>query len=486
MKKRILVVEDEEKLRRVIELHLLSLGFDVDQAAAAEDGLKIVDRADLVLTDFKLPKMDGLQLLGLIRRQNAQVPVVVMTAFGSIETAVEAMKAGAINFLLKPFSLDHLMQVIHKALEVRDLRDENRKLKAELGRRYEFDSIIGHSENMQEIFAAIERVAPTRATVLLAGESGVGKDLIARAIHFHSPRRDRPLVKINCSALPENLMESELFGYEKGAFTGAAASKPGKFEQADTGTVFLDEIGDVPPNIQVKLLRVLQEREFERLGSNVTRHIDVRVIAATNQDLREPLEQGTFREDLYYRLNVVPLNIPPLRERKQDIPFLANHFVQKLAPDAGGRGIDHGRGHGETDRLSLAGKRARAGERDRAQPGHVRRHAPGGLRYQAGGRAAASARARRRPFRAGGNEPRRIRAAHYPRSAAPRRRQQEPGRPSAGPDPQRVAVSVDPDGDGSVKGRRRRISRRFGRRYRCDPKAISRRSVVLLRFHCGL
>src|ERR1035437_4399858 len=337
MKKRILVVEDEEKLRRVIELHLVSLGFEVDESAAAEEGLKIVDRADLVLTDFKLPNMDGLQLLGLIRRQNAQVPVVVMTAYGSVETAVESMKAGATDFLLKPFSLDHLMQVIHKALEVRDLRDENRKLKAELGRRYEFDSIIGRSENMQEIFAAIERVAPTRATVLLAGESGVGKDLIARAIHFHSPRRDRPLVKINCSALPENLMESELFGYEKSAFTGAAASKPGKFEQADTGTVFLDEIGDVPPNIQVKLLRVLQEREFERLGSNVTRHIDVRVIAATNQDLRAALEQGTFREDLYYRLNVVPLNIPPLRERKQDIPFLANHFVQKLAPDAGCR-----------------------------------------------------------------------------------------------------------------------------------------------------
>jgi DNA-binding NtrC family response regulator len=188
---------------------------------------------------------------------------------------------------------------------------------------------------MQEIFASIERVAPTRATVLLAGESGVGKDLIARAIHFHSPRRDRPLVKINCSAIPENLMESELFGYEKGAFTGAQTSKPGKFEQADTGTVFLDEIGDVPAAIQVKLLRVLQEREFERLGSNVTRRIDVRVIAATNQDLRAALEQGTFREDLYYRLNVVPIDIPPLRERKQDIPFLANHFVHKLAPENG-------------------------------------------------------------------------------------------------------------------------------------------------------
>ena len=337
MKKRILVVEDEEKLRRVIELQLMSAGFDVDKAATAEDGLKIVDRADLVLTDLKLPHMDGLQFLGLIRRQNAQVPVVMMPAYGTVETAVESMKAGATDFLLKPFSLDHLMQVVYKALEMRALREENRQLKAELGRRYEFDNIIGRSPAMQEIFDTIERVAPTRATVLLAGESGVGKDLVARAIHFHSPRRDRPLVKINCSAIPENLMESELFGYEKGAFTGANTSKPGKFEQADTGTVFLDEIGDVPGQIQVKLLRILQEREFERLGSNATRHIDVRVIAATNQDLRAALEQGTFREDLYYRLNVVPLNIPALRERKVDIPFLANHFVKKLAPDTGCR-----------------------------------------------------------------------------------------------------------------------------------------------------
>ena len=335
MKKRVLVVEDEEKLRRVVELQLVSAGFEVDKAATAEEGVKVVDRADLVLTDLRLPNMDGLELLALIRRQNAQVPVVVMTAYGSIETAVECMKAGATDFLLKPFSLDHLMQVVHKALEVRALRDENRQLKEELGRRYEYDNIIGRSEPMQEIFATIERVAPTRATVLLAGESGVGKDLIARAIHFHSPRRDRPLVKINCTAIPENLMESELFGYEKGAFTGAVTSKPGKFEQADTGTVFLDEIGDVPGPIQVKLLRILQEREFERLGSNQTRHTDVRIIAATNQDLRAALEQGTFREDLYYRLNVVPLNIPPLRERKQDIPFLANHFIRKLAADSG-------------------------------------------------------------------------------------------------------------------------------------------------------
>jgi DNA-binding NtrC family response regulator len=335
MKKRILVVEDEEKLRRVIQLQLLSAGFDVDQAGTAEDGLKSADRADLVVTDLKLPRMDGLEFLATIRRQNTQVPVIIMTAFGSVEAAVQAMKSGATDFLLKPFSLDHLMQVVGKALEIRALRDENRELKAELGRRYEFDNIIGRSGPMQEIFATIERVAPTRATVLLTGESGVGKDLIARAVHFHSPRRDRPLVKINCTAIPENLMESELFGYEKGAFTGANTSKPGKFEQADTGTVFLDEIGDVPAAIQVKLLRILQEREFERLGSNVTRHIDVRLVAATNQDLRAALEQGTFREDLYYRLNVVPINIPPLRDRRQDIPFLANHFISKLAPDSG-------------------------------------------------------------------------------------------------------------------------------------------------------
>jgi DNA-binding NtrC family response regulator len=335
MKQRILIVEDEEKLRRVIQLQLSSAGFDVEQAGTAEEALPLIDRADLILTDLKLPGMSGLEMLALIQRQNSHAPAIMMTAHGTIEIAVDAMKAGAADFLLKPFSLDHMMTVVHKALEVRGLRDENRKLKEELGRRYEFDNIIGRSPQMQEIFASLMRVAPTRATVLLTGESGVGKDLIARAIHFYSPRRDRPLVKINCSALPENLMESELFGYEKGAFTGAAATKPGKFEQADTGTVFLDEIGDVPQATQVKLLRVLQEREFERLGSNKTRQLDIRMIAATNQDLRAALEQGTFREDLYYRLNVVALEIPPLRNRKPDIPYLANHFLKKLAPDTG-------------------------------------------------------------------------------------------------------------------------------------------------------
>ncbi len=337
MKKRILIVEDEDKLRRILELQLTGAGFDVEKAESAEEALGLIDRADLILTDLKLPNMTGIEMLQLIRRQDSTVPVIVMTAFGTVENAVEGMKAGAADFLLKPFSLDHLTTVVNKALEIRDLRDENRRLKEELGHRYQWDNIIGRSRPMQEIFSTIMRVGPSRATVLLAGESGVGKDLIARAIHFHSPRKDKPFVKINCTALPENLMESELFGYEKGAYTAPNVSKPGKFEQANTGTVMLDEIGDVPGSIQVKLLRVLQEREFERLGSNKTVHIDVRVIAATNRDLRAALEDGTFREDLYYRLNVVPMEIPPLRERREDIPYLAKHFVDKLSQENGGR-----------------------------------------------------------------------------------------------------------------------------------------------------
>src|SRR5215470_13692489 len=329
-KQHILVIEDEEKHRRVIGLHLSSLGYGCTAAGTAEEGLKHAGEADLVLTDLKLPGMDGLAFLDRLRAQNMNTPVIVMSAFGTVENAVEAMKKGAVDFLPKPFSLDHLTVVVEKALEVRKLRDENRELREALSQRYQFENIVGRSAPMQEIFGTVARVAPTRATVLLCGESGVGKDMIARAIHQHSPRKDRPFVKINCTAIPENLMESELFGYEKGAFTGANTSKPGKFEQADTGTVMLDEIGDVPASIQVKLLRVLQEREFERLGSNKTLKIDVRVVAATNVDLRRALEQGTFREDLYYRLNVVPLNIPPLRERKEDIPYLADYFAKKF------------------------------------------------------------------------------------------------------------------------------------------------------------
>jgi DNA-binding NtrC family response regulator len=332
---RILVVEDEDKLRRVIQLQLESAGFDADGAASAEQAMPLAAMADLIITDLRLPGIDGLQFIQQLQARGVQAAIIVVTAHGSIEAAVDAMKLGAADFLQKPFSLDHLAAIVQKVMVLQSLRAENQRLREELDRRYQFDNIIGRSPAMREIFHTVERVAPTRATVLLAGESGVGKDMIARAIHQHSPRKNHAFVKINCTALPENLMESELFGYEKGAFTGATASKPGKFEQADQGTAFLDEIGDVPGSIQVKLLRILQERQFERLGSNVTRQVDVRVIAATNVDLRAALEEGRFREDLYYRLNVVPISIPPLRERKEDIPFLAIHFLNKLSEDLG-------------------------------------------------------------------------------------------------------------------------------------------------------
>jgi len=332
---RILLVEDEDKLRRVVQLHLESSGFEVDGAASAEQALAQAAAADLIITDLRLPGMDGLQLIQALQARGIQAAIIVITAHGSVEAAVDAMKRGAADFLQKPFSLDHLATVVSKVMATQFLRAENERMREELDQRYRFDNIIGRSAAMREIFHTVERVAPTRATVLLAGESGVGKDMIARAIHQHSPRAKRPFVKINCTALPENLMESELFGYEKGAFTGATTSKPGRFELADGGTAFLDEIGDVPGNIQVKLLRILQERQFERLGSNMTRSVDVRVIAATNVDLRAALEEGRFREDLYYRLNVVPISIPPLRNRKEDIPFLAMHFVHKLANELG-------------------------------------------------------------------------------------------------------------------------------------------------------
>jgi DNA-binding NtrC family response regulator len=333
----ILIVEDEVKMQRLLQLSLAEEGYNTQAASDAEAGLKLLHQSkfDLVITDLKLPGMDGLEFLQSVKRSDAQLPVVLMTAFGTVETAIRAMKAGASDYVLKPFSLEEIKLVIKKELDVRRLQEENRDLREALGKRYEFKNIVARSEKMQEVLAMVERVAPTNSTVLLGGESGAGKDLIARAIHQHSRRASGPFVKINCAAIPENLLESELFGYEKGAFTGATTSKPGKFELADKGSIFLDEIGDVPPTIQVKLLRVLQEREFERLGGTKTLRVDVRLVAATNRDLRLALEQGTFREDLYYRLNVVPINIPPLREHKQDIPDLVRVFLERFAPEAG-------------------------------------------------------------------------------------------------------------------------------------------------------
>ncbi len=333
----ILIVEDEPKMRRLLEISLGEDGHTVQTAQDAETGLKHLQRngIDLIVTDLKLPGMNGLQFLQEAKRWNASIPIVVMTAYGTVETAVEAMKAGASDYVLKPFSMAEMRLVISKELDVQRVREENRTLREALGKRYHFQNIIARSARMQEVLGVVERVASTNSTVLLGGESGVGKDLIARAIHQNSRRAAGPFIKINSTAIPDNLFESELFGYEKGAFTGATTSKPGKFELADKGSLFLDEIGDVPAPIQVKLLRVLQEREFERLGGTKTLKVDVRLIAATNKDLRAALEQGTFREDLYYRLNVVPIDIPPLREHKEDIPELVDHFLRRFTQESG-------------------------------------------------------------------------------------------------------------------------------------------------------
>ena len=324
-------------MRRLLEISLGDDGHHVSVAPDAETGLKCLRGGpiDLIVTDLKLPGMNGLEFLQEAKRLNASVPVIVMTAYGSVETAVEAMKVGASDFVLKPFSMAEMKLVVSKELDVQRMREENRSLKEALGKRYHFQNIIARSARMQEVLGIVERVATTNSTVLLGGESGVGKDLIARAIHQNSRRASGPFIKINSTAIPDNLFESELFGYEKGAFTGATTSKPGKFELADKGSLFLDEIGDVPAPIQVKLLRVLQEREFERLGGTKTLKVDVRLVAATNKDLRAALEQGTFREDLYYRLNVVPIDIPPLREHKEDIPDLVSHFLLRFARDNG-------------------------------------------------------------------------------------------------------------------------------------------------------
>jgi DNA-binding NtrC family response regulator len=332
----ILIVEDEPRMRRLLEISLGEDGHTVHAAEDAETGIKFLrkDSIDLVLTDLKLPGMNGLEFLQEAKTLNASIPVVVMTAYGSVETAVEAMKAGASDYVLKPFTMAEMRLVVKKELDVQKVRDENRSLREALGKRYQFQNVVARSAKMQEVLALVTRVASTNSTVLLGGESGVGKDLIARAIHQNSRRAAGPFIKVNSTAIPDTLFESELFGFEKGAFTGALASKPGKFELADKGTLFLDEIGDVPALIQVKLLRVLQEREFERLGSTKTLKVDVRLLAATNRDLRAALEQGTFREDLYYRLNVIPIDIPPLREHKEDIPDLVNHFLSRFARDS--------------------------------------------------------------------------------------------------------------------------------------------------------
>jgi len=327
----ILIVDDEKNQREMLEGFLLKQGYG---AKAVEDGQKALEyfrvgSFDLVLTDYRMPGMDGVQLLREIKRLNPEGVVVIMTAYGTVSTAVAAMKEGAYDYLTKPIDLDELLILIQRVEREASLGRENRELKEQLRAKFKVDFIISTSRRMEEALNLVGRVAQSQATVLILGESGTGKELIARAIHYSSPRVEKTFVKVNCAALPENLLESELFGHEKGAFTGAVARRIGRFEQADQGSIFLDEIGDLSPSLQMKLLRVLQEKEFERLGSNQTIQTDVRVIAATNRNLEAAIQKGAFREDLYYRLNVVTISLPPLRERKEDIPALIEHFLKK-------------------------------------------------------------------------------------------------------------------------------------------------------------
>jgi DNA-binding NtrC family response regulator len=332
---RVLIIDDDESLRKVIGYMLEEAGYDVDRAASAEEGLRLVEsrRPDLVLSDIKMPKRDGIELLADIKRIDATIPVVILTAFASVETAVEAMKRGATDYLTKPISRDDLTMTVAKTLKLHRLEAENENLRSTLRDRFRFDSIIGLSPAMTAMFDVLKKIAPTDATVLVTGESGTGKELIAKAIHYNSPRREHKLVAINCAAIPHELLESELFGHVRGAFTGAIRNKMGKFELAHGGTLFLDEIGAMPVHLQAKLLRALQEREIERVGDEHTIEVDVRVIAASNRSLSALVAAGEFREDLFYRLNVVPVQVPPLRERRGDIPLLVKHFVERFAGD---------------------------------------------------------------------------------------------------------------------------------------------------------
>jgi len=331
----ILVVDDEVNYLTVMEALLGEAGYEVLTSSSAPEALKIMGGADLdlLLTDMKMPKMSGIELLEKSHRLYPDFPVIIMTAFGTVEKAVEAMKKGAFDYILKPFKNEEILLTIAKALEHRHLILQNLMLSQELEKKYGFPNIVGDSRVMQEILALVKRVAPSRATVLVTGESGTGKELIARAIHQCSTRASKTFISVNCAALTETLLESELFGHERGAFTHAVAMRKGRFELADGGTLFLDEVAEMSQALQVKLLRVLQEMEFERVGGARTIKVDVRMVAASNRDLKEEVEAGRFREDLFYRLNVVHLHMPPLRQRQEDIPLLATHFIHKYVQE---------------------------------------------------------------------------------------------------------------------------------------------------------
>ncbi len=336
MASRVLIIDDDESLRKVMGYMLEEAGYDVDRAASAEEGLRRIGerRPDLVLSDIKMPKKDGIELLADIKRVDPSIPVVILTAFASVETAVEAMKRGASDYLTKPIARDDLTLTVAKTLKLHRLEAENEDLRSTLRERFRFESIIGLSPAMTALFDVLKKIAPTDATVLVTGESGTGKELIAKAIHYNSLRRAQRLVAVNCAAIPHELLESELFGHVRGAFTGAIRNKLGKFEQAHGGTLFQDEIGAMQEQLQAKLLRALQEHEIERVGDERTIEVDVRVFAASNRPLPALVASGEFREDLFYRLNVVPVHVPPLRERRGDVPLLVNHFVDRFAAGA--------------------------------------------------------------------------------------------------------------------------------------------------------
>jgi two-component system NtrC family response regulator len=331
----ILVVDDEKNYLTILSAVLEDEGFEVLTAPGGFEALEVHKSSDLdlILTDMKMPKMDGIGLLENIKESDPDLPVIMMTAYGTVDKAVEAMQKGAYTYVLKPFDNERLIIYVKKAISMYQVVKENRRLRNAVESQYRFGNLIGKSKKMRDIFDTIQKVAPSGATVLIEGESGTGKELVARSIHFNGPRREKPFVAVNCSALAENLLESELFGHEKGAFTGAVASKKGRFELADGGTLFLDEIGELSPNLQVKLLRVLQEKLFERVGGVRTISVDIRIIAATNKDLQQEMQDGRFREDLYYRLNVVHIVLPPLKERQEDIRLLVNHFIKKYASE---------------------------------------------------------------------------------------------------------------------------------------------------------
>ncbi|MGD8385621.1 MAG: sigma-54 dependent transcriptional regulator [Desulfobacteraceae bacterium] len=337
----ILIVDDEKNYLVVLEALLGPEGYEILTAGRARDALRQIREADvdLVITDMKMPGMSGMELLEEVKKIHPHLPVIMMTAYGTIEMAVAAMKKQAFDYITKPFQNEELKLTVKKALENYRLIRENQRLSEELHSRYRHGNIIGKSKPMQEIFDLIGKVSRSKASVLITGASGTGKELIAKAIHYNSPRSDRPFVSINCGALTETLLESELFGHEKGAFTGATAMKKGRFEVADGGTLFLDEVGDMSPSLQVKLLRVLQEMEFERVGGTRTIKVDVRVISASNRKLKEDVGNELFREDLFYRLNVIHIEVPSLTERPEDIPLLVNHFIQKYKEDVNAEGI---------------------------------------------------------------------------------------------------------------------------------------------------